>query len=389
MKYLIIVYNFFTFLIIVIFANRVSQNQLYLLIFIKKNGTIRIRRAMSTIMPFRWQNPIPYYVERPVNERLVDKALKRIEEKTCIRFRKTRYFQNGGIVYVRGEGCQSLIGKYSNRKPQTIEIGYDCEILGIIQHETFHALGVTHEFTRPDRNQFIKLFPRNMDRMLLMSPTFNIDSPNSLSTYGLRYDFGSLMHYGRFAGTSNGENTIETKNPNYLYTIGQVSEIGFNDAKLVNLHYCSHICKRKLNCYNGGYTDPLDCSRCRCPRFYTGTLCGTLMESDSSCGDTKLIATNEVQTFTIHGIKNCYIQIKAPFGSKIKVIVAKTKFRTLQICHPGYGLEVKFLGDKSVSGAVLCGNIISAKFTSINNIITMRYVGKESFNMAQIRYNVI
>ena len=33
------------------------------------------------------------------------------------------------------------------------------------------------------------------------------------------------------------------------------------------------VCSVKLDCQNGGYTDPKDCSKCRCPPKWGGKLC--------------------------------------------------------------------------------------------------------------------
>ena len=82
------------------------------------------------------------------------------------------------------------------------------------------------------------------------------------------------MHYGAKAfSTDYSTNTIITKDENYQYTIGQRLGISFKDARMINLRYCEDVCPTKLECKNGGYTDPNDCSKCRCPSGLGGKVC--------------------------------------------------------------------------------------------------------------------
>lgn len=38
-------------------------------------------------------------------------------------------------------------------------------------------------------------------------------------------------------------------------------------------HRSSDVCREELKCERGGYTDPKNCSQCRCPRGFGGKLC--------------------------------------------------------------------------------------------------------------------
>ena len=60
--------------------------------------------------------------------------------------------------------CYSRIGRDPNDKEQVISIGFGCERLGTIVHETMHALGFFHEHTRPDRDKYVKLDWGNIEQ---------------------------------------------------------------------------------------------------------------------------------------------------------------------------------------------------------------------------------
>ena len=66
---------------------------------------------------------------------------------------------------------------------------------------------------------------------------------------------------------------METRNPYYQYNMGQRTGLSFADAQLINRAYCSDVCSSQISCSRGGYQDPNDCSKCRCPDGYGGRHC--------------------------------------------------------------------------------------------------------------------
>ena len=83
-----------------------------------------------------------------------------------------------GMLFTEGKSCMSWVGftpgkavaggntvdnhgYHFGKKWQTISMNYDkCFFkIGAFQHEVLHALGLFHEFDRPDRDQFIDIIP--------------------------------------------------------------------------------------------------------------------------------------------------------------------------------------------------------------------------------------
>ncbi|OUC48873.1 thrombospondin type 1 domain protein, partial [Trichinella nativa] len=155
--------------------------------------------------------------------------------------------------------------------------------LGVIAHEVAHALGFWHEQSRPDRDRFVNVVWRNIDEGSLAQ--FLKEQTREVDSKGIPYDYGSIMHYRSKAFAKNGDlYTLLTNVQNYQRTIGQRDHLSFNDIRLMNQIYCSHVCT-PLNCQRGGYTDPKKCSRCRCPDGFTGKLCEIVMPGfDANCG---------------------------------------------------------------------------------------------------------
>uniref|UniRef100_A0A0N4Z2X5 Metalloendopeptidase n=1 Tax=Parastrongyloides trichosuri TaxID=131310 RepID=A0A0N4Z2X5_PARTI len=334
-----------------------------------------------------WKFPIEYMIGPGVNETTVRKALEILENETCIPFREVTYFRGPGLYYFNGSGCESFIGMVSDIYPQEISLGPGCDSIVVALHETSHALGMIHEMNRPDRDKYVFINTTNLSPFSAYN--FVMNPANKSISYNLTYDMGSAMHYDRFSGTRNGHLVTIPKRRNYLYTIGQTTEMGFNDIKQLNLFYCKTRCYRTLPCKVGGYPNPRNCSECKCPRFYTGQYCERLLPSDSTCGEKKLMAQSEYKTISLEGIKSCYIQIVAPKGHRIKMIVKEAVLKQSFVCQPNSGLEIKRLVDKSVSGIMFCRNVTNIKVYSQKCVVAMRYVGEADSHKVKILYKAI
>uniref|UniRef100_A0A915DE51 Metalloendopeptidase n=1 Tax=Ditylenchus dipsaci TaxID=166011 RepID=A0A915DE51_9BILA len=124
-------------------------------------------------------------------QNLIRSALRHIESQTCIRFTESNRTQDY-LQYIRGSGCWSSVGRTGGR--QQVSVGYGCDAMGIVAHETLHALGLWHEQSRSDRDSYITVdFQRisagtqsNFEKRTATTSD-NLDQP---------YDLGSVMHYG-------------------------------------------------------------------------------------------------------------------------------------------------------------------------------------------------
>lgn len=56
-----------------------------------------------------------------------------------------------------------------------------------------HALGLIHEHQRLDRNTQVIILGENIDKS--MDSDFDVYSSSAITTYGVPYDLGSIMHY--------------------------------------------------------------------------------------------------------------------------------------------------------------------------------------------------
>ena len=118
--------------------------------------------------------------------------MKTIEEVTCLLF-IPRSSQRDYITFTshRDDGCSSHIGRYGGQ--QFVRIGPGCNYQYIILHELCHALGMWHEQSRPDRDEYVEVIWENIEsgkgHNFLKRNKFGIDSQGS------GYDYSSIMHY--------------------------------------------------------------------------------------------------------------------------------------------------------------------------------------------------
>uniref|UniRef100_A0A0N4WTA6 Metalloendopeptidase n=1 Tax=Haemonchus placei TaxID=6290 RepID=A0A0N4WTA6_HAEPC len=206
------------------------------------------------------RTPIPYTFDESLAEydkNDVRNALKEIEEKTCIRF---EYFertpQGYHINYQKVDSptfCGlSYIGRVEPANP--IYLSFQCgNARGIAMHETLHALGLNHEHLRNDRDQYVKIDWSNINPQHY--DYFVIADSKLYTSYGIKYDYGSIMHYNAYMGALNvARPTIIPKIDEAvnIKKLGQREKLSDSDVEILNKMYCMPGCD-DTNVYCGAW----------------------------------------------------------------------------------------------------------------------------------------
>jgi len=105
------------------------------------------------------------------------------------------------VRFIEGEFCASWVGRRGGL--QDVWIAPYCPA-GSVMHEIGHLLGLEHEHTRPDRDQYIEIHWDNIEPDKL----HNFDTAPRGSFMPGAYDYNSIMHYGSHNFSSNGLATI-------------------------------------------------------------------------------------------------------------------------------------------------------------------------------------
>lgn len=181
----------------------------------------------------KWPNKIVYYRIDPAlpNPSRVYSAMAHIEANTAIRF-VARTTQRGYVLFRNGSGCSANVG-YSGSL-QYVNLGIGCTTGNTI-HEIGHTIGLWHEHTRSDRDQFIRI---NYDNIVngysYDFDTYVVQGYDGFD-YGNQLDLSSVMMYGPYDYSKNGLPTI-TLSDGSLYTI-QRNGLSPLDIATINAMY--------------------------------------------------------------------------------------------------------------------------------------------------------
>jgi hypothetical protein len=108
------------------------------------------------------------------------------------------------VTFQIGKGCDSPIGRVGGQ--QFINLTTGCG-KGSVAHEIGHTIGLFHEHSAELRDKFVRILDVNIVDEL----KHNFDKFSAQWTDGLdysSYDYESIMHYGQFAFSKNGNATI-------------------------------------------------------------------------------------------------------------------------------------------------------------------------------------
>ncbi|XP_044008443.1 hatching enzyme 1.2-like isoform X3 [Aphidius gifuensis] len=193
-----------------------------------------------------WKNRIVPYVISPLYRApeyiKILKTLIYLKSMTCINFVPRDKFARDYIIFEpthNPDGCWSYIGKIGGAQLVSLEppdnIKQNCfNGQGFIIHEVLHALGIFHEQSRADRDNFVNIHYENIIPGELVN--FRKESLEN-TTYSYEYDYHSIMHYGSFSFSIDRlrKPTITSKIPGI--TVGQRENMTKTDCLKVNKLY--------------------------------------------------------------------------------------------------------------------------------------------------------
>jgi hypothetical protein len=181
---------------------------------------------------YRWPNALmPYTIDSGLpNKQRVSDAIAHYHANTNLRFvERTAANASQYPNYVRvfkGDGCWSYVGMQGGM--QDLSLADGCSTGNTI-HEFGHAWGLWHEQSREDRDTFITIHWQNIESGKSSNFNQHISDGDDIGAY----DYGSIMHYGRFAFSKNNEPTITPKQSGV--TIGQRN--GLSAGDIAALHH--------------------------------------------------------------------------------------------------------------------------------------------------------
>ena len=151
------------------------------------------------------------------------------EAKTCIRFTKCLSAEGCALPYIKfiaGDICSSRLGTSATRV-NTINLASECST-GPTIHEIGHSLGLTHEQSRKDRDEYVVV-----DMTAVQTGKgANFNKMGSSGRDLGAYDYSSIMHYYSTAFSNGNGPTIIAPQP-----IGVRSSLSRGDVAAIQFMY--------------------------------------------------------------------------------------------------------------------------------------------------------
>lgn len=166
----------------------------------------------------------------------INDAINRLQEKTCLTFREVGLSYGGDHIKMhKGNGCWSKMGRVGGA--QLLSLGSGCGYVGVIMHELMHSIGIWHEQSRMDRDNYVEVLWSNIKPG--KENNFLKYEHGKLDTLNLPYDYDSIMHYDRYLFSVDGKRpTIIARGKAWKKLGGQLrGTLSGNDVKEIRALY--------------------------------------------------------------------------------------------------------------------------------------------------------
>ncbi|XP_055609564.1 astacin-like [Uranotaenia lowii] len=213
-----------------------------------RKGRVSIsERYQSRIWP---RGRVPYQIKGNFSQserETIMAAMAMYAEKTCVRFVRRSIFDAQYIKIVNDNaGCYSYVGRSTNNQYNLINLQTPSCLyaVGTPVHEMMHAIGFYHEFTRPDRDDWITI---NRSALLpeyqtdeFFNANFGKLDANEVDLYNITYNYGSVMHYSKYAGAQSADYPVMDNKQPWEGDFGNEEGFSQPDIDQVNIRYkCS------------------------------------------------------------------------------------------------------------------------------------------------------
>ncbi|WP_131777676.1 Dot/Icm T4SS effector Zinc-dependent metalloprotease LegP [Legionella fairfieldensis] len=199
----------------------------------RKSALFRLKtggsRWKNGVVPFEIKEELPF-----INKLAVFQAIAHWQKRTHVEFieltDKNRSFYNDYISFLPAVGttCSSYVGRQGGK--QEINLAPRCTTMHVM-HEIGHALGLWHEQSRSDRDNFIRIIWENIAENHVANFTQQLTDGIDFGDY----DYQSIMHYSAYAFSKNGKKTIIPLIDGMK--IGQREKLSEKDIAAINAMY--------------------------------------------------------------------------------------------------------------------------------------------------------
>ncbi|KAH7684731.1 Protein NAS-28, partial [Aphelenchoides avenae] len=196
----------------------------------KSYGVISGGRQKRNAVPeeyAKWpvDQPIPYFFDASIDEasrKLIRQGLQWWTDNSCLTWKEDAPGKPKVKIF-KGQGCYTYPGRLANADEHPLSLGEDCMTFRTITHESAHAMGLFHEMSRQDRDNYIQIIWEKVPK----GYEGQYDIFDKSLPYGTVYDYGSNMHYGGFG--DYGVVQVLAKEKGFQHTMGNEYGPSFQD----------------------------------------------------------------------------------------------------------------------------------------------------------------